>query len=196
MALEALGGADLAERAARAGGSCGPETAGLRKVGLSYLGRDLFLLFSSGKVEIRNGEGPLSPREEIVILHYLVQATGNRPGGRWISFGEIPGGAFYHPVFHQRCQAPLIRSFGHRPEALRAAARALHGESLDLGDVGIRIRALPFLSLALVLWRGDEEFPPSGNLLFDSAAPEYLPLEDLVILAETVVWRMIKAEST
>jgi hypothetical protein len=49
------------------------------------------------------------------------------------------------------------------------------------------------VSLGLVLWKGDEEFPPEGNILFDSSITGYLPVEDIVILAETVVWKLIKA---
>jgi hypothetical protein len=45
------------------------------------------------------------------------------------------------------------------------------------------------------LWKGDTEFPPDGNVLFDSSITGYLPAEDIVILAETVVWKIIKAKS-
>jgi hypothetical protein len=47
----------------------------------------------------------------------------------------------------------------------------------------------------LVLWRGDAEFPAAGNLLFDDSVTEYLPVEDIVILAETVIWKLIKGRS-
>ena len=66
------------------------------------------------------------------------------------------------------------------------------GRPLDFGDVGVRIQAFPFIPLALILWRGDAEFPAEGKLLFDDSVKEYLPVEDIVILAETVVWKLIK----
>jgi len=46
----------------------------------------------------------------------------------------------------------------------------------------------------LVVWRGDAEFPPDGNVLFDGSVSEYLPVEDTVILAETVVWKLVNAK--
>jgi len=50
--------------------------------------------------------------------------------------------------------------------------------------------------IGLVLWRGDEEFTPEGNVLFDASITGYLPVEDIVILAETVVWKLIKRKNT
>ena len=75
-----------------------------------------------------------------------------------------------------------------------SVAGEVQGEPLNLGDVGVKIQAFPFVPLALVLWRGDAEFPAEGSILFDSSVSKYLPVEDMVILAETVVWKLIKAK--
>jgi len=49
------------------------------------------------------------------------------------------------------------------------------------------------VSLGLVLWKGDAEFPPEGNVLFHSSIGGYLSVEDIVVLAETAIWKIIKA---
>ena len=54
---------------------------------------------------------------------------------------------------------------------------------------------LPRVPLGLVLWRGDAEFPAEGKVLFDSSVSRYLPVEDIVVLAETVVWKLIKRKT-
>lgn len=192
MAVEGLGQADLHERAVKSGGRYESGSGGEARVRLEYLGRELLLSFPPGTIAAPNGQGPISLREEILVLHYLEKATGTAPTGRWISFAEIPGGAFYHPVFLQRCQFPLVRFFGPDPEGLKTVAETMPGGSLDFGDVGVKIQAFPFIPLALILWRGDAEFPTEGNLLFDDSITEYLPVEDIVILAETVVWKLVK----
>jgi hypothetical protein len=46
--------------------------------------------------------------------------------------------------------------------------------------------------VGLVLWKGDEDFPPEGNILFDASVASYLPVEDIVILTEMVVWKLVK----
>jgi hypothetical protein len=192
MALLNLLQSDLAERAARSGGRYEPGVQG--RIRLPYLGRELSLSFPGGEIEPRNGDGPLCLREEILVFHYLEGATGMPATGKWTSFAEIPGGTFYNPVFLQRCKAPLVKNFGEDPRRLMAvAAEEMQGESFPLGDTGVRVPAFPRVSLGLVLWKGDEEFPPEGNVLFDSSITGYLPVEDIVILAEIVVWKLIKA---
>lgn len=192
MAVEGLKNSDLQERAAKSGGRYESGSSGEARIRLEYLGNEFVVSFPPGSIEAGKGQKPLSLREEILVLHYLAKATGALPTGRWISFIEIPGGTFYHPVFLQRCQSPLVRSFGPDPEALITGAEPMGGGSLDLGDVGAKIQAFPFIPLALILWRGDAEFPAEGKLLFDDSITEYLPVEDIVILAETVVWKLIK----
>jgi len=195
MAVEGLGKSDLEERAAKSGGQFEAGAGGEVRIRLEYLGNEFLVLFPSGSIAAGQGQKPLSLREEILLLHYLAKATGTLPTGRWVSFIEIPGGTFYHPVFLQRCQIPLVKVFGPNPEALRTMVEPMGGRPLDKGDVGVRIQALPFVPLGLVLWRGDAEFPAAGNLLFDDSVTEHLPVEDIVILAETVVWKLNKAKS-
>ena len=196
MTVRNLLQSDLAERAARSGGRFEPDSGGQGEIRLPYLGRDLRLSFPGGAIEPGNGGGPLSLREEILVLHYLEKATGLPASGKWTSFAEIPGGTFYDPVFLQRCKAPLVKHFGEDPPRLMAvAAEEVRGEPFPLGDTGVRVPAFPRVNLGLVLWKGDEEFPPEGNVLFDSSITGYLSVEDIVILAETVVWKLIKAKS-
>jgi hypothetical protein len=54
---------------------------------------------------------------------------------------------------------------------------------------------LPRIPLGLLVWRGDEEFHAAGKVLFDSSVSQYLPVEDIVVLAETVVWKLVKGKN-
>ncbi len=195
LAVQSLLRTHWKDRAAQGGGWY-EEIAGREvRIGLRYLSRELCLSFPQGKIEIGNEGEPLSLREEILILHYLEKATGAPLTGRWVSFAEIPGGAFYDPVFRSRCRNPLVKFFGEHPEEMRTLAeREFRGEPSDLGDVGIKIRAFPYVLLGLALWRGDTEFPPEGGIVFDASVAQYLPVEDIVILTETVVWKLVKAK--
>jgi len=196
LSVQALLRADLAERATRSGSRLEITPPDQKRIGLRYLGRDLLLSFPQETIEPSNGGGPISLREEILILHYLEKARGNPLTGEWISFAEIPGGTFYHPVFLKRCRTPLVKYFGEIPDSLLfSAIDEVRGEPWSMGDVGVKIQAFPFVALGLVLWKGDAEFPPDGNVLFDSSITGYLPVEDIVILAETVVWKLIKKKN-
>ena len=194
LAVESLSQSNLRERAARGGGCYERGLGGEARIELRYLGCDLLLSFPPGTIGSQNGQGQISLREEILILHYLEKASGAPLAERWISFSEIPGGVFYHPVFLMRCKSPLIKFFGEEPEALMSVAKEVKGEPLALGDVGVKIQAFPLVPLALILWRRDAEFPAEGGLLFDASVNEYLPVEDIVTLAEAIVWKLIKAK--
>lgn len=196
LSIQALLGLDLEERAARSGGRFFAGAENQTRIEIRFLGHDLRLSFPQGTIETFAGGAPLTLREEILILHYLQRASGNSLSEKWFSFAEIPGGTFYHPVFLQRCKAPLVKFFGETPERLLAvAAEEFQGETLPMGDVGVKVQALPFVPLGLVLWRGDPDFPPEGNVLFDASIPSHLPVEDIVILAETIVWKLIKSKA-
>ena len=193
MSLEALSRSDLAERAARSGSRFEEGPGSGKTISLPYVGREVRLSFPPGTLEPVNGGGPVPPREEILILHYLEKAGGTSPTSQWISFAEIPGGTFYHPVFLQRCKAPLVRHFGETPEELLSLAKKeMRGERWSFGDLGVSIPAFPRVQVGLVLWKGDAEFPPDGNVLFDSSITDYLPVEDIVILTETIIWKLAK----
>ena len=128
---------------------------------------------------------PETPR--ILMLHYLLRASGTRPSGRLTAFRELPGGDIYVAPFTARTVKPLAAVFGSNGAALVRAGTALGGQPVKVGRHGVAVNALPRVPVTLAVWEGDDEFPASGNILFDSTAPDYLSTEDLVVLAgETV----------
>jgi hypothetical protein len=56
----------------------------------------------------------------------------------------------------------------------------------------VNINAFDRVPTTLVLWRGDEELAPNGNILFDSNISDYLSTEDITVLCETIVWKLVK----
>ena len=50
------------------------------------------------------------------------------------------------------------------------------------------VTALPLVPLALILWKGDDEFPPEGNILFDRSITSIFSAEDVAWLSGMVVY--------
>ena len=65
-------------------------------------------------------------------------------------------------------------------------------ETAGVGDVSFILKAFPFIPLQYVLWEGDDEFPPSAQLLFDASVDHYLSLEDIVVLGQITTGRLIQ----
>ena len=130
--------------------------------------------------------------EQVLILHYLSTASGVPLSNDVIAFGEIPDGTFYVPAFRRRSIDWLVSVFGRKPDGLLEAAERIGGRSADYGDVAVTFQALPRVPVTFVLWRGDEELPPSGNVLFDSPISQYLPTEDVAVLAGMLVAKLCK----
>ena len=164
----------------------------------------LFLLFLNRPVKItwpgfectdQMSGRPLPILDKILLVHYLngaLNAGGPPETHEWIAFQDLPDGRFYEPAFNKRAKAPLIAGFGANPELLReAAGRIYHADPIEIGDYGVVVRVLPLVPLALVLWAGDAEFPPNGNILFDRNSVKLFSAEDVAWLAGRVIYPLI-----
>ncbi len=144
------------------------------------------------EIEITSpGRQPISLVTRIILLHYLIRADGSEPKGDLIPYKEIPGGMMYAGVFNKRATDPLIKAFGQAPGRFLEAGKAMGGEATDFGDASFSLKVLPRVSITFVLWRGDEEFPPSIQVLFDRSIDRYLSLEDVVVLGEMTSRRLV-----
>ena len=131
-------------------------------------------------------------RDKILILHYFTLAKGTPAVGRLITYKQLPGGMSYFAAFSQRTVTPLVNRFGQNPELLIGVAAKLGGRETNYGNVSVTINAFDHVPITLVLWKGDEELAPNGNILFDANISDYLSTEDVAVLSETITWKLVK----
>ena len=127
----------------------------------------------------------------ILLLHYLIRADGYPVTGKWVAYKDIPGGLLYAGVFARRATEPLQRRFGKSARSFKETGIRSGGEPVEIGDASFILHAFPRVGLQYVLWEGDEEFPPSVQLLFDASVDHYLTLEDVVVLGQVTAGRLI-----
>ncbi len=127
----------------------------------------------------------------ILVLHYLIKADGSPCTGKWVGYKDIPGGLLYAGVFARRVTEPLVRKFGRSGESFKEIGTKLGGKSVGVGDASFVLQVLPLIPIQYVLWEGDEEFPPTVQLLFDASVDHYLPLEDIVVLGQVATGRLL-----
>ena len=158
-----------------------------------YFGQPRRITWPEVAVAPVNGQREISLPEQILILHYLLHASGEPLTGRTIDFRQVPEGGFYWSAFVSRAKKPLLETFGHDLPLYVKVAAAMEGEPQPLGDAAARFMAFPRVPITHVLWRGDEEFPPEANILFDETIPRYFPTEDIAALSGASVYRLMGA---
>lgn len=162
------------------------------RIVINYLNSLYLVTLSSGEISLRDGKEEISLKDKILILHYLTQAKGTLFTNKLITYGQIQGGKFYCPVFLKRNLDPILNCFGDQPELLIDVAKRLGGNRAGYGDVSVSIDVFPMVRIFIILWRGDDEVPHGGNILFDGNISDYLTSEDVCVLCETLVWKLVR----
>ena len=159
---------------------------------IDYLGKPYRISMPQVAVSAEDSPETVPLRDQLLILHYFIRAQGTPLSGDLITYKELPEGLNYFPTFAQRAIKPLISYFGTQPRQLVETARSLGGQESDIGDAAVVINAFSRVPLTLVVWQGDEELSPEGSILFDSTIQDYLHTEDIHVLCETIIWRLVR----
>jgi len=175
----------------------------VRRGGLTFRegSLDLSLLGTTYRIDLPDlvahfTDGTICPEElQILFLDYLVRGDGSPVTGQWIGFQELPDGMFYRRAFQGYSGDQLIRDFAGNIASFRAAAVGLDGTPLEMGDAAFAFEVLPRVSLAVVWWAGDDEFPANATVLFDSASSRYLPTDGLAIVGRMLCRKLNKLAS-
>ncbi len=160
---------------------------------LDFINKPHQISLPDGEVGLVNSEEEVPLREKVLILHYFLLAKGTPPTNKLVTYKELPQEMNYFPTFSKRTIKPILHRFGNEPEQLLEAAKKLGGSKADYGDVAATINGFKYIPITFVLWRGDDEFPPAGSVLFDSNASDYLSEEDKIVLCEMIAWRLVRA---
>ena len=154
-----------------------------------YLGRYPDFSFQNGS----DPEKEVPLQEQVLILHYLEGCAHRQPTtGKWIAYREIPGASFYFAAFVKRAVDPLKKVFGQDIDRFTLAVDRLGGgKPIEPGDAGVEFTVFPHIPIQLILYAGDDEFPPEANILFDQSIGSLLSPEDVAWLAGMVVYRLM-----
>jgi hypothetical protein len=184
-----LRAADLADRCAKSGATLNATGDAAE---LTFLGARYRITPPEFDVARADSDAAVPITDKILLLHYLATAGGKPVSGEWMTFGEVPGGDQYLPVFRARSLDRLVAAFEGREDELIHAGERMGATPAEHGDVSVVVEAFPRVPVAAVLWRGDDEFSASGAFLFDKCTPDYLPAEDMVVIATKVVGMLMR----
>ena len=132
-------------------------------------------------------EPEASNPEKILLLRYLLEAEAAPASGKFITYREVPWGETYFRNFEGRCLKRLAFSFGGRLDDFRRGMERLGGKPVETGDAGYEFPFMEGLYMRFMVWAGDEEFPPSAQILFSDNFKLAFTAEDLAYVGDVSI---------
>ena len=133
---------------------------------LTLLNRTYDIAWPDYAISPRDG-GPLPGLPtQTFLLRCLLEAREVENPGIWKTFREMPWGELYIQPFTGRCLTRAAFTFGTRLAAFRAACEKLGAKPVSHGDAGYEFPFFGPYAMEILVWEGDDEFPPSAQILY------------------------------
>ena len=190
LGLEAFARKDPGRLAAKAGARYED-----RSVIVPHLDREIVLDVDRQRFTITPSGDEAPIWLAILTIHYINNAEGALPTGKLKHFREFKEGAFYEPAFNGKTKDVLVSVFGKDPSPIVEAGVKLGGKARDQGDASVELPYFPHTPITLIMWSGDEDFPPEASVLFDETIEQYLCAEDAAVAGQMAVMEVIKASN-
>ena len=121
------------------------------------------------------------------LLRWLLEGKSVPARGEFKTFREMPWGELYIQPFTGRCLTRAAFTFGTRVEKFAAAMEKLGAQKLKYGDAGYELELLPGYTMRLIVWAGDDEFPPNSQILYSDNFADGFSAEDRVVAGDILI---------
>ena len=133
-------------------------------------------------------EGKLPPLPtQTFLLRYLLESKDTFWAGEWKTFREMPWGEMYIKPYTGRVLTRAAFTFGTRIAAFRAAAEKMGALPLKHGDAGFQFDLIGGYQMQILVWEGDEEFPPNAQVLYSDNFAAGFAAEDRVVAGDILI---------
>lgn len=127
---------------------------------------------------------------KILVIRYLLKGEVSFPSGRFVAYSDMPWGNVYQKQFHGRCILRLAYGFGSKLDRFAAVLEHMKGKKLELGDISYEICLIERYYVRFILWEGDDEFPPSSQIIFSDNFPHAFEAEDIAVVGDVTIGMM------
>ncbi|MBQ8797612.1 MAG: DUF3786 domain-containing protein [Oscillospiraceae bacterium] len=133
-------------------------------------------------------EAPLPPLPvQTFLLRYLLESKCVAWAGQWKTFREMPWGEMYIKPYTGRVLTRAAFTFGTRVAAFKAACEKMGATPLKHGDAGFQFDFIGNYAMQIIVWEGDEEFPPSAQVIYSDNFAEGFAAEDRVVAGDILI---------
>ena len=121
------------------------------------------------------------------LLRYLLECRQVQWNGEWKTFREMPWGELYIKPYTGRVLTRAAFTFGTRVEAFRKAAEKMGAVPVSHGDAGYQFELVSGYQMQIMVWAGDEEFPPNAQVLYSDNFADGFAAEDRVVAGDILI---------
>ena len=162
-----------------------------------FMGSTYEISFPDYKISHKEDEKGVYPLEEamnakIFMVRYLSEKAKTLSSGKFLTYREVPWGEVYFRQFQGRCLMRLAFSYGNKLEAFKKVMTAMGAKPLEQGECAFELEFMEGFFIRLILWEGDDEFPPSSQILFSDNFAVTFAAEDLAVAGDICI-NMMKA---
>ena len=130
----------------------------------------------------------------LFMVYYLVKGKDLVVSNEWISEKDIPGGATFFRGPHEIPTHLISNRYGNDGEGFAERCKRVGGTPLDMGDAGFRFLMVPRIPVAVLYWKGDDEFPSQARILYDRTITEHLTA-DIIFALDVEICRRIAGQA-
>lgn len=173
-----------------------PEEAAGRVTGVKWDGKEFTVTMLERTFAVTHPEytiraldgGTVLPLPtQTFLLRYLLESQNVAWQGSWKTFREMPWGELYIKPYTGRVLTRAAFTFGTRLDAFRTAAEKMGAIPVNHGDAGYQFSLIGPYQMQILVWAGDDEFPPNAQVLYsDNFETAFLP-EDRVVAGDILI---------
>ena len=132
------------------------------------------------------GKEPALPTQTF-LLRYLLEGKAVADQGGWLTFREMPWGELYIKPYTGRVLTRAAFTFGTRIAAFRTACEKMGAIPVKHGDAGFQFNYLGSYRMQILVWEGDDEFPPNAQVLYSDNFSDGFAAEDRVVAGDILI---------
>ena len=173
-----------------------PETVTTRLQDVKWDGKEFYVNLLGREFAISHpayairalDEGKMPPLPtQTFLLRYLLESRDVAWAGEWTTFREMPWGEMYIKPYTARVLTRAPFTFGTRVAAFRAAAEKMGAEPVKHGDAGFAFDLIGGYRMQILVWEGDDEFPPNAQVLYSDYFAQSFAAEDRVAAGDILI---------
>ena len=172
-----------------------PEEA-VTRTGVKWDGGEFYVNLLGREYAISHPEYAIRPLDsgalpplpvQTFLLRYLLESKQVAWSGEWKTFREMPWGEMYIKPYTGRVLTRAAFTFGTRVAAFKAACEKLGALPLPNGDAGYQLDLIGDYQMRILVWEGDEEFPPNAQVLYTDNFAQGFAAEDRVVAGDILI---------